>query len=48
MGPYNPHRCVESKYHVKFYDRHGDEWFGSLETSEIPSSTTMHLDIDSD
>ena len=48
MGHYNSPRCVESKYHVKFYDRHGNEWFGSSETTETPTSTTMPLDIDSD
>ena len=48
VGSYNSPHCVGSKDHVKFYDRYGNEWFGSSETTETPSTTTVPLDINSD
>ena len=48
MDSHDPPRCVESDNRFKFYDRHGNELFGSSEITETPSTTTVSLDTDND
>ena len=48
MDSHDPPRCVESENHVKFYDKHDNELFGSSEITATSSTTTVSLDIDND